>query len=227
MNLEQYKASKTPLEDEILLFTYFRSSSSWRIRTILNLKKIKHKLITVHLLKSEQKSKFYKTLNPSGYLPCLYIQKQALSESMAISEFLEEQFPNSYPLLPKDKFKRAKIRQICEIVNSGIQPLQNLKVVRRIEALYEGDKAVWGREWNLEGLRVLESVLQKSSGVYCVGDEVSLADCFFLPQVMGARDRFGIGLEEFGSVRKVLENLCKIEEFVEAFPENQPDWPKK
>lgn len=38
---------------EVVLFSYFRSSSSWRVRTILNLKKIDHQMITVHLLKDE------------------------------------------------------------------------------------------------------------------------------------------------------------------------------
>lgn len=227
MNIEKFKGHESDLENEILLFSYFRSSSSWRVRTILNLKKIKHKLITVHLLKDEQKSEYYKKYNPSGYLPCLYIQKNNLSESMAISEFLEEQFPNSFPLLPKNCFKRAKIRQICEIVNSGIQPLQNLCVIRDIEKMYKGDKIEWGKKWNVRGLKIIDGILKESKGKYCVGDDISLADCFLVPQFKGAVDRFGLDPEEFPNINEVFKNLNEIPEFVEAYPENQPDWPKK
>ncbi len=163
-------------------------------------------------------------MNPNGYLPSLFIDGVLLGESMAIAEYLEEKYPKEN-LLPKDLVKRARVRQICEVVNSGIQPLQNLVVCREIVNTFKGDKIAWGKKWNVRGLEVLEKILQSTNGKYCVGDEVTLADTFLVPQFKGAVARFKLNPDDFPLIKKICSNLSKIDAFVEAFPENQPDWP--
>lgn len=106
-----------------------------------------------------------------------------LVESMAIMHYLEETRPQR-PLLPQDVHKRAKVREICEVITSGIQPLQNLIVLIHVG---EEKKKEWAQHWITRGFRAIEKLLSTSAGKFCVGDEVSLADCCLVPQVFNAR----------------------------------------
>ena len=208
-----------------MLFSYFRSSCSWRIRTILNLKKIDYIICPINLLLNEQNSPEYERINPNKQVPTLYINGHYLSESMAIAEFLEEFYPkNIVKLLPTDPFKRAEIRRICETVNAGLQPLQNLQVLKYLESEYKGDKMAWAKRWNEVGLKKLDELLLETIGKHAVGDEISLADVFIVPHFMNAVARFGINADEFPNVKKVTDNLKSHEAFIKAFPENQIDF---
>lgn len=106
-----------------------------------------------------------------------------LVESMAIMHYLEETRPQ-LPLLPEDPYDRCKVREICEIIVSGIQPLQNLGLLTRI-----GDekKMEWAQHWIMRGFDGLEKLLSASAGRYCVGDHISMADCCLVPQVFNAQ----------------------------------------
>ena len=210
---------------EIVLYTYFRSSASWRIRTILNLKKLSYTPKFISLLKKEQCSEEYMKLNPACHVPTLEIDDNIITESMAIAEYIEERFPNITPrLLPDNLVDRAHVRQICEHINSGMQPLHNLKVLQTIENELKGDKMAWAHKWNKAGFITLEKILEKTKGKYCVKDNITLADVFLIPQVKSATARFGIDINDYPNVKKVFENLKDIPEFVQAYPENQPDF---
>jgi len=113
------------------LHTYFRSSASWRVRIALNWKKIEYESVFVNLLKDDQYGPEYASINPLGQVPALVIDDQVLLQSVAIMEYLEEKYPD-HPILPKDLIQRARVRQAAEIINSGIQPLQNLTVLKKI-----------------------------------------------------------------------------------------------
>ena len=86
---------------------------------------------------------------------------------MAIAEFLEEAKP--FPsLLPKDLIKRAQIRAFCEMINSGIQPLQNLKVMNKVEQDYKGDKIAWVKYFVSEGLACKDFFVNKNFDIFFV-----------------------------------------------------------
>src|SRR5437899_2175350 len=114
----------------ITLYHYWRSSSSWRVRWALNFKDVEHKLVQVNLLDGESESPAYLKRNPLGYVPVLETQGRNLVESVAIIEWLEEKFPER-PLYPVTPLDRAHVRSLVEIINAGIQPLQNLTVIDR------------------------------------------------------------------------------------------------
>lgn len=123
--------------------------------------------------------------------------------------------------MPKDPIKRAQVRAIAEIVNSGIQPLQNLSVLQRVG---EERKQEWLENFLSKGLNAIEEILKITAGKYCVGDEISLADLCLVPQVYSA-NRFKVSLEQYPIIRRVNESLEKLPQFKVAHPSNQPDCP--
>jgi maleylacetoacetate isomerase len=160
----------------------------------LNFKQIPHVIKPVDLkglaVPGETNQHAYQA-NPMRYLPALKIDGHTLIESMAIMEYLEETRPE-YPLLPQDPYKRAKVREICEVIISGIQPLQNIGVLNHMGDFMGSKEKAWSQHWINRGFKALEKLLSSSSGMYCIGDEVTIADCCLVPQVYNARRYFQI-----------------------------------
>ena len=118
---------------------------------------------------------------------------------------------------------KAKARAIAEIVNSGIQPYQNTNVVKRLVSdLGETKKDEWLQFYLHKGLRAVEAALKETSGKYCVGDQVSIADLALVPQVYSAK-RFNVDLKEYPNVVRIYEFLETIPEFKRAHAHRQPD----
>jgi maleylpyruvate isomerase len=140
---------------------------------------------------------------------------------MAILEFLEEQHPRP-PLLPKDPRARAKARQLAELVNSGIQPLQNLAVLKYVQQGLKGDSGAWAQHWINRGLQALEEQVQETAGKFCVGDEPSFADVYLVPQLGGAR-RFKVDVSDFPTLLRIESACTSLPAFEQAHPERQPD----
>lgn len=179
-------ANEEPLDHpQPILYSYWRSSCSWRVRICLNLKEIPYDIKPISLIKSggEQHCNEYREVNPMEQVPALQIDGHTLIESMSIMQYLEETRPQR-ALLPQDFHKRAKVREICEVIASGIQPLQNLIVLIHVG---EEKKKEWAQHWITRGFRAVEKLLSTSAGKYCVGDEITLADCCLVPQVFNAR----------------------------------------
>lgn len=184
----------------VSLYHYWRSSSSWRVRWALIHKGIEAKYVAVNLLEGEQNASGYKARNPMGFVPALEVDGRLLGESVAILEYLEETHPTP-ALLPRDAWLRARARQLVELVNAGTQPLQNLYVLRTLYTS-EDERAAWSRKVITRGLDALEATLneiRKSegvTGVYSLGDELSVADLFLVPQLYNAR-RFKVDLTPY------------------------------
>src|SRR4051794_1051569 len=113
---------------KLVLYGYWRSSSTFRVRIALAAKKLPYEHAIVNLLKEEQTTDEHKARSPMGYVPCLAVDDRPLVESVAIIELLDEIFPQA-PLYPQDPFSRAHVRALVEIVNAGTQPLQNRHVM--------------------------------------------------------------------------------------------------
>ncbi len=214
------------MASEFVLYSYYRSSASYRVRIALNLKNIKYEYRPVHLLNNggEQHGPEYRKLNPLKQVPCLIHAGHPIAQSMAIFDYLENISPEPH-LFPLEPFDRAVVTQICEIVNSGIQPLQNAAVMQELEKTYgfsAEQKKNWIKEWNHRGLRALEDLLKMTAGDYAFGDDVTAADCFIVPQIFSAR-RFGVELENYPTVLQVYHAAEELEPFVLAHPSRQPD----
>jgi maleylpyruvate isomerase len=209
------------------LYGYWRSSCSWRVRIGLHLKQQAFSYMPVHLLKEggQQKSESFTSLNPMQSVPVLEVEDGGkllrLAQSMAILEYLEERWPEP-PLLPADRAQRARVRQAAEIVNSGIQPFQNTSVQKRVKHELHGDEKAWARHFITAGLRALEPLLAATSGRYSVGDTVTLADCFLVPQLYHAR-RYEVDLAAFPTLVRVDAACEGLPAFQAAHADRQPD----
>lgn len=212
------------------LYSYYRSSCAYRVRIALNVKNIAYDLTPVHLLNNggEQHSPEYKAINGSAQVPTLTVNELTLGQSVAICEYLEEKYPTP-PLLPKNIEDKALVRQMCEVINSGIQPLQNLSVTQQLTKLFtEGEekRKEWIHIWVNKGFASLEQLIKQHGGEFCFKDEISLADCFLVPQVFSAT-RFGVEVEKFPEIMKRYNHLIKMDAITKASPDNQPDAPSK
>ena len=209
------------------LYNYWRSSCSWRVRIGLHWKGQPFSYLPVHLLKDggQQKAEPYASLNPMQSVPLLELDEGGrlirLAQSMAILEYLEERWPEP-PLLPADRVARARVRQAAEIVNSGIQPYQNTNVQKRVKHELHGDEKAWARHFIAHGLRALEPLLQSTAGRYAVGDQVTLADCFLVPQLYHAR-RYEVDLSPYPTLTRVEAACAVLPAFEAAHPDRQPD----
>ncbi|XP_018047360.1 PREDICTED: probable maleylacetoacetate isomerase 2 [Atta colombica] len=205
-----------------VLYSYWRSSCSWRVRIALNLKEIPYDIKPVNLVKSggEQHSNEFREINPMEKVPALHIDNHTLIESLNILQYLEETRPNR-SLMPVDPIKRARVREICEIIASGIQPLQNIGLLTHVG---EERKTEWAQNWITRGFTAVEKLLLSSAGKYCVGDEITLADCCLVPQIYNAR-KFHVDLKPFSTILRVDRHLEHHPAFTTTHPNNQPDCP--
>lgn len=210
----------------ITLYSFHKSSCSWRIRILLNLKRLTYEYKAVRLAGQggDQEAPEFKALNPSAQVPVLLIDGEYLHESVAIAEYVEETRPELRPLYPKDAISRAHVRSVVEMINAGIQPKQNLSTLNFVAGDNDAKRA-WAVHWNTKGLAAVEQALQRwSDGRYCIGSEVSFADCCLVPQVYSAHVRFKIDVPSlFPTVWKVFTHLNTMPEVQAAHADCQPD----
>lgn len=207
------------------LYGYWRSSASWRVRIGLNLKGIEVEHIPVHLVRDggEQKSADHLERNPMGQVPVLELEDgRHISQSLAILSYLDETFPEP-ALLPTDPLERAHVRSMTQVVNSGIQPLQNLYTLRLIDA-FGKDSSMWATHHISRGLAALERIAAPLAGTYLMGDQITVADLCLIPQLYNAR-RFNIPLHKLPVLTRVEEACQAHPAFQSAVPERQPDAP--
>jgi len=209
------------------LYSFWRSSSSWRVRIGLGLKGVAYECTPVNLIAGEQFSEAHRARNPAGQVPVLEVVEGnrvlRLTQSMAILEWLDERHP-SPAILPDDADGRAAVRALAEIVNAGIQPLQNSVVLRMLKEKEAGFEKAWVRHWISTGLAALERTAAPLAGRFMYGDSPGLADCYLVPQMYSAR-RFGVDLEPFPTLRRVDEACAALPAFQSAHADHQPDTP--
>ncbi|CAF5147470.1 unnamed protein product [Rotaria sp. Silwood1] len=124
-----------------ILYSYYRSSCSYRVRIALNLKNIPYIIHPVNLLKGETSTDEHKKLNPKCEVPVLIIGGKTFLQSLPIIEYIDETHQVKPRLLPEDPYQRYQARLISEIIASGIQPLQNLTVLKRVGDEKKGEWA--------------------------------------------------------------------------------------
>ncbi|CAF1465761.1 unnamed protein product [Rotaria sordida] len=206
-----------------ILYSYYRSSCAYRVRIALNLKNIPYIIHPVNLAKGESSTDEHKKLNPKCEVPVLIIDGKKLLQSIPIIEYIDETHKFKPRLLPEDPYRRYQARLIAEIIASGIQPLQNLTVLKRVG---EEKKVEWAHDFIKVGLNAVEKSLEESAGKYCVGDELSIADCCLVPQLYNAR-RFNVDLTAYPIMTAIETKLNLLPAFKEAHPNRQPDYPEE
>lgn len=214
----------------IKLFDYFRSSASFRVRIALNLKGLTYEQISVHLVKDggQHLQPQYGFINPQQLVPCLLDNDEstAIAQSLAIIEFLEEQYP-THPLLPDNLLLRASIRSFAQHIACEIHPLNNLRVLNYLNQHFnitEDQKTTWYHHWLRVGFTALEKLLSANDhqGPFCFGESPTLADICLIPQVYNA-ERFKFPLTDYPLIQAVNSACLQLPAFIDALPEKQPD----
>lgn len=210
------------------LYGYYRSSASYRIRIILNFKRLAWDYVPVMLNRGEHHGESFRTINPMGFVPVLVDGEERLSQSPAIADYLEERHP-SPALLPGDALGRARVREIQGLIGCDIHPLQNLRVLTHLKKRYGEDDAgvsAWCRHWIEEGFRTVEALVRErsSEGRFCVGDRPTLADVWLVPQLYNAR-RFEVELAPYPVLVGIGRHCETLDAFAAAHPARQPDAP--
>jgi maleylacetoacetate isomerase len=212
---------------ELVLYAYWRSSASYRVRLALAAKKLPHRVVPVNIAVGEHLSELHVARSPTSYVPSLVVDGTAYFESVAIVELLDEMYPDP-PLYPRDPPSRARVRALVELVNSGIQPLQNLNVTQRLPG-DAASKNAWVHHFITKGLAALERAIaaHEASGVtgrFTYGDALTAADLFLVPQLVAAR-RFDVDLGPYPRITRAEASTLAVPGLDAAAPERQPDFP--
>ena len=210
----------------ITLYGYWRSSAAYRVRIALNLKAIEHELISVHLVKDggQQHSDDYVKMNPNHLVPTLVDGDFSLNQSLAIIDYLDETHTDS-TLYPSNIKDRATVKALAYDLACEIHPLNNLRVLQYLSNqlnITDDEKTAWYHHWIKEGFSALEQRLTKTSGLYCFGDKVTVADLCLIPQIYNAK-RFNVDMSAFTLINNIESNCAKLPAFIDALPENQAD----
>ncbi len=214
------------------LYSYFRSSASFRVRIALHLKGLPYDYHAIHLVKGggEQFQPAFRALNPEGLVPVLVDdvagERVAITQSLAMLEYLDETHPEP-PILPADPAGRARVRSLALVIACEIHPLDNLRVLRYLTGtlgIDEDAKNAWYRHWVEAGLGALEAHLAGSprTGRFCHGDTPTMADLVLVPQLFNAR-RMDCDLAHVPTVVRIGDTCMELDAFQRAAPSAQPD----
>ena len=209
------------------LYTYYRSTSSYRVRIALALKGLDYQALPVNLIAAsggEHRQAPYLALNPQGRVPALRTDDgQLLIQSPAIIEYLDERYPQ-VPLLSKDLAARAHERGVAALIGCDVHPLHNVSVLNKLRQLGHDETQVaeWIGHWISQGLAAVEQLIGDAG--YCFGDEPGMADVYLIPQLYAAQ-RFNIALDAYPRICRVAALAATHPAFIKAHPANQPDTP--
>jgi len=208
------------------LYTFFRSSASFRVRIALNYKGLPYEPVIVSLPKGEHAGPAFRAVNPQGLVPALEDSGHVLSQSLAIMEYLDEAHPGP-KLLPADPIARAYVRAFSQLVACEIHPMNNLRTLKYIKKTYNLDEEgvnSWYRHWIAEGFALMETFLLEEGehGRHVYRDQITMADCCLVPQVFNAQ-RYQCDLNPYPTVMRIFDECMKIEAFIAAQPSKQPD----
>ena len=215
---------------KLVLHNYWRSSASHRVRIALGLKELAYEYVVVNIVKDAQHADAYRVRNPMSQVPTLELVEDdgtalSISQSLPIMEYLDERWPEN-PILPSKRdrtatYLRARTRALAEIINSGVQPLQNLTTTRAVKK-FGGDDVVWPMEFISNGLEAYTRMAADTAGTFSVGDAPTIADCCLIPQLASAR-RFGVDYKKHELLVRIEERCMALPAFAKAMPDQQPD----
>ncbi|WP_449431217.1 maleylacetoacetate isomerase [Pseudomonas putida] len=206
------------------LYTYYRSTSSYRVRIALALKGLDYQAVPVNLLKGEQRAAQYLAVSPQGRVPALGTDSgQLLVQSPAILEYLEEVYPQP-GLLPADSEARAKVRGVAALIGCDIHPLHNVSVLNQLRqaGFDEAQVNQWIGHWIGQGLAAVEQLIGEQG--FCFADQPGLADVYLIPQLYAA-ERFNLDLSGYPRIQRVAALAAQHPAFAKAHPSCQPDTP--
>lgn len=200
---------------KLLLYDYYRSSASYRVRIALNLKGADHERVPINLLEGEQGDETYRARNPQGFVPMLEADGTRRTQSLAIIAWLDRKFPEP-PLRTGD----PDVLALALTIAADIHPVNNLRVLKRLAKLGVDQEARddWYRHWIREGFAALEALAAPGAGRFLAGDAVTLADVCLVPQMYNAR-RFELDLAPYPTLVRADAAAAALEPFAAAHPD--------
>ena len=206
------------------LHNYWRSTSSYRARLLLNLKGLAYDYVPVDIPAGAQHGAAYRRISPNGFVPTLVDGEIVVQQTVAIAEYLEEAYP-APPLFPADIAGRNRVREFILSVAGDVQPRNQKRVRDYIAARFSHEVLVeWFRHWSAEGIAILEALAatNRPPGRFFHGDAPGAAECFLVPQLFNLRLR-DVDLSAAPTLMAIDEACRDLPEFTAALPENQPD----
>lgn len=203
-----------------VLFDYYRSSASYRVRIALNLKGVAYDSVPISLADGIQKEAEYRERNPQGFVPMLEMDGLRLVQSLAIIEYLDGRFPEPR-LIPDKAGERAHVMALALAIACDIHPLNNLRVLKYLGSALDQDEAAreeWYRHWVREGLTAMETMAAPRAGRFLVGNTISLADILLVPQMYNAR-RYHARLDDLPLLMRVDAEASAHPAFAAAHPD--------
>ena len=209
------------------LYSFFNSSTSYRVRIAMALKGVSYDYQGINLRAGDQRSEGYQQVNPAKGVPVLVDDNGvSLSQSMAIIQYLDDTYAG-HRLIPQDALAKARVLELSHLIACDMHPVNNLRIIGYLVdhlGADEAQKEAWYRHWVAEGFAAAETLLERyGSGPYCFGDKPTLADCCLVPQAANA-SRFGCDLSPYKRVMAIYAHCLQHPAFKEAAPENQPDY---
>jgi maleylacetoacetate isomerase len=208
---------------EIILFDYWRSSASYRVRIVLNLKNVPYTRVPISLLDNAQRAPDYVARNPQGFVPMLSIDGHDLTQSLAIIDYLDAQYPDP-AMVSSNPADRAKTLAQALIIAADIHPIDNLRVLRYLkDQMGQSQGAVdqYYRHWIIEGFTALEAMAPED-GLFG-GDLPNLADVCLVSQMANAR-RLATPMDAFPKLLRMDAALTALPAFAAAHPDQvKPD----
>jgi maleylpyruvate isomerase len=205
------------------LYGYFRSGAAWRVRIGLHWKGVPFETVSIDLRTGAQGAPEWLARNPQGLVPALELADGTLlTQSLAILAWLEETRP-APAFLPDDPVGRARIRAVALAIAADTHPVQNLGVLKRIEALAGAEAARrWAQDTLVRGLTAVEQLVGRNAGPFAFGEAPTLADILIVPQLFNCR-RFGVDLSAFPRITGIESACADLPAFRAAHPDAQPD----
>ena len=206
------------------LYSYWRSTTSYRVRAALNLKGVSYDIVPVDLVEGEQTSREYTALNPGTGVPTLVLDDgTVLTQSLAILDYIDATWPEPH-LIPSDPLARARILAVAHSVALDIHPVNNLRVLRALGAEFgaTGDqKKAWMHDWMLRGFAAIEAQVSADTP-FAFGTKPNLADLCIVAQMYNA-ERWDVPLDTFPNIKRITANCLAVPAIMAAHPDNQPD----
>jgi maleylacetoacetate isomerase len=205
--------------NEVVLYDYWRSSASYRVRIALNMLGIDYRTVPIDLLEGAHRHPDYLALNPQGLVPTLVIDGRVMTQSLSIIEYLAEARPES-GLLPNEADGRQRVRALAYAIAMDIHPICNMHVVAEVMTLTGKAEAreEWMKHFISDGLRKLEAMLGEFNGAFSFGDAPTLADLCLVPQVYNAR-RWGVDMTGFRRIVDIDGKCAELPAFQAAHPD--------
>ncbi len=211
------------------LFSYWRTSATYRVRVALNLKGVTAQEHNIDIDQGEQRSAAFLKINPMGAIPALIDREEGaspspLTQSTAILEFLDETYP-SPPLLPAGAHARARVRSLAAMLAGDTHPMITPRVKKYLTTagkFNDADWRAWQTHWFTTGLQALEQRLasEPGTGTYCHGDQVTMAD-ICLASILVVMRVFKIEVADIPTVDRIMASCKKLAAFAKADPRHQ------